>query len=63
MLFHPGDKKIQPQSTYRYVVMSWVKENCLSLLGLLNICKQEKKSIYSNSSKPNSDSRGGEVNQ
>lgn len=63
MLFHPGDKKIQPQSTYRYVVMSWVKENCLSLLGLLNICKQEKKSIYSNSSKQNSDSRGGEVNQ
>lgn len=63
MLFHPGDKMIQPQSTYRYVVMSWVKENCLSLLGLLNICKQEKKSIHSNSSKPNSDSRWGEVNQ
>lgn len=54
---------IQPQSPYRYVVMSWVKENSLSLLGLLNICKQEKKSIHSNSSKPNSDSRGGEVNQ
>lgn len=54
---------IQTQDTSRHEVMTWVKENCLSLVGLLNICQQEKKSIYSNSSKPNSDIRGGEANQ
>lgn len=54
---------IQTQNKYRYELMSWVKENCLSLVGLLNIRQREKKSIYSNSSKANSDSRGEEVNE
>lgn len=54
---------IQTQNKYRYELMSWVKENCLSLVGLLNICQRGKKSIYSNSSKANSDSRGEEVNE
>lgn len=50
---------VQPQNTYRCEVMSWVKENCLSLAGLLKYLSAREKSIYSNSSKPNSDSRGG----
>lgn len=54
---------IQTQNKYRYELMSWVKENCLPLVELLNICQRGKKSIYSKSSKANSDSRGDEVNE
>lgn len=34
---------IQPQNTYRCEVMSWVKENCLSLAGLLKYLSARKK--------------------
>lgn len=38
---------IQPQSTYRCEVMSWVKGNCLSLAGLLKyLSAREKVNLF-----------------
>lgn len=37
--FHPGDELMLPQYSSRYEVMSWVGENCLSLVELVNICQ------------------------
>lgn len=47
ILFEPWDKMIQPQNTYRCEVMSWVKENCLSLAGLLKyLSAREKLNLF-----------------